>query len=197
MQAFQNNDRKIYAEMIKSMMLDFVVNDLTPKQLSEKYNMARGTMDSIIHHHKFREKRVQYHEKVLQKSIDKLADRQSSILNKLTNVLQRQVDRIEKQQKEDPNKLIDPNRMKEILTAFALISKEYRLDNGKATENQVHTVRVEMGSVPIVSENHLLNNEEDIVEAETVEPKEKEEIKVVIETKEEVEEDDHFFGSLD
>lgn len=194
---FQNNEGKVYTEMIKSMMMDYVVNDMTQKQLCDKYKITPSTMTSIFHQHKFREKKASYQDKVLQKSLDKMATRQSSVLNKLTLILERQVNRLEKQQLEDPTKLISPERMKEILNAFNLISKEYRLDNGKPTDNNVTTIKVDMGSTPIISENHIVNA--DIVEVEPTPVQNlptPEEVKVVVETQNETE-DDPIFGSID
>lgn len=181
-QPFNLSDRKLYADVIKSMMIDYVVNDFTIHKLMEKYNLAQGTVSSITHQHKFKEKRLQYQEKLLNKSLDRLASRQAGIYSKITTILQRQVDRIDSLQKKDPTRIMDSARMKEILTAFTLLSKEYRLDNDKSTDNHNITIKVEMGSdVPVISENHIINkqpetfdmspSDEEIPEAELAEIK--------------------------
>lgn len=186
-----HSDRKLYLDVVKSMMIDYVVNDLTFVKIAEKYNLSAGTVHKIAQQHQFKEKRIQYQDKLLNKSIDKLASRQAGIYSKITTILQRQVDRIDTLQKKDSTRIIDSARMKEILTAFSLLSKEYRLDNDKSTDNQNITIKVEMGSdVPIISENHIINeapqtfdmtpSNEEIPEAEL------KEIESVIKTKEEV-----------
>lgn len=149
-----------YMAMVKNMMVDFVVHDMSVQKLMDKYHLTSHTVYEVIRVFKFREKKVRYQDRVLEKSLKKLATRQSTVLLKATMILQRQVDRIEKQQLRNPDKLIDPVRMKEVLAAFALLSKEYRLDNGQATDNQNISIRVEMGSnMPMVSENHLQHEE--------------------------------------
>jgi predicted transcriptional regulator len=154
-----------YMAMVKNMMVDFVVHDMSVPKLQEKYHLTGHTVYEVIRVFKFREKKVRYQDRVLEKSLKKLATRQSTVLLKATMILQRQVDRIEKQQLRNPDKLIDPVRMKEVLAAFALLSKEYRLDNGQATDNQNISIRVEMGSnMPLVSENHLQHQQDNVIE---------------------------------
>lgn len=205
MSELNKKESSAYSTMISNMLVDFVVHDMTIANMCTKYHLTSGMVYEIIRTFKFREKKVRYHDRVLEKSLKKLSTRQSAVLLKATMILERQVNRIEKEQLRNPDRLIDPNRMKEVLGAFALLSKEYRLDNGQATDNQNISIKVEMGSnVPIVSENHLQPeepktfdvNEEDIqIKDEDVEIK-KEEPK--IEEKEiEDELDNSMFGGLD
>jgi hypothetical protein len=197
----QDRDHKLYTEYIKKMLIDYVTNDFTPKQLSEKYKLTSQAVGTIIEKHKFREKRLQYQEKVLQKSVDKLATRHAFILSRITNILWKQVERLEKNMRDDPDRLLDSNRMKEVLTAFAILSKEHRLDTGQSTENQTHVVKVEFGSsVPIISDNHLQQemDQPNIVEAQVVDKNLiEEQTKDIEEKSADISDDDLIFGSLD
>lgn len=199
MSVHQDRDEKLYTQIIKSMMVDYVVNDFTQTKLREKYNLTQKVMESIFQRHKFREKRLQYQEKVLQKSVDKLATRHSFILSRISNILWHQVERLEKNLRDDPDRLLDSSRMKEVLTAFALLSKEHRLDNGESTDNQTHVIKVEFGSaVPIISDNNMQHESKpDFVEAEAANVPTPEEVKVVVEEGASIDDDDEIFGSLD
>ena len=195
------SNKQLYSEMVKMMMMDFVVNDFSTTDLVEKYNLSIKAVLTIINQHDFKGKRASYHDKLLTKSIDKLATRQATIYSRITGILERQVERIEQLQRKNPEKLIDSNRMKEVLAAFALVAKEYRLDSDKPTDNSNITIKVDMGSTPVISENHIINaGKPDIVvepQPEKISPPE-EQVQVVVETAEKPKdkEDDFVFGSL-
>lgn len=147
---------KVPAEFVKSMMIDFVVHDMNSTQLMQKYNLTQQLCIAVIREYKFREKRMTYKNKLLDKALDRLAYRQANILNAVTLILEKQVKRLMKQQAHDPDKLIDSNRMKELIATYAIVTKEHRLNNDQATDNTSLSISVTMGSdIPIVTDNHL------------------------------------------
>ena len=79
---YQDRDHKLYTEYIKQMMIDYVVNDMSNKALQDKYKLTSQAVNTIIDKHKFREKRLQYQEKVLQNITQRLEKIENSISSK-------------------------------------------------------------------------------------------------------------------
>lgn len=140
-------------EWIQKIAIDYVVHEMTAPQICEKYNISSPLFYKIALENNFAKRRKQYKEKMVDKAMKSLSTRQNSILTKATLILQRQVERLELWQRNNPGQLIDNKRMQELIGMYSLLTKEYRLDNNKATENQNITINVSMPDIPIITEN--------------------------------------------
>lgn len=194
--------KNFYTSLINKMVVDFIVNEFDSKKLSEKYNIDLYAVKKIIKDHKFEKRKSEYQEKLFAVVLSKTQKRQAATIANVTKIINTQVNRILKKQETEPDYMVSGNQMKDLIAVLAILSKEYRLDHGQSTDNQVHKVVVEMpNNVPIISENHLNKN---VIEVESIkevveEIKEettlkKEEEKV--ETKTEPTSNSDFFGPI-
>lgn len=194
--------KNFYSSLVNKMVVDFVVNDLDSKKLSEKYHIDVFSVKKIIRDHKFEKRKDEYQEKLFSIVLKKTQRRQAATIANVTKIINTQINRILKKQEAEPDYIVSGNQMKDLIAVLAILSKEYRLDHGQSTDNQVHKVVVEMpNNVPIISENHL---KKDVVEVETVKEiieEVKEEIKTEpkeekVETKTEPTSNSDFFGPI-
>lgn len=204
MTSTNKEDELFYNQLIAEMFHDYSTQDFTYAMLVEKYHISHGTVHNIFKKHSFVKKKFAFQEGLLNESVKNLSSRHAKMLSRLTTIMEKQVERLQLMQRRDKTRILDSSRMKEVLTAFALISKEHRLDNDKPTDNQVMTIKVDMGpGVPLITENHIINakptdievdvtthEDQTIIESSAV----KEAIEVIVDNQDE---DDIVFGSID
>ena len=151
-----------YAKLIHKMMIDYVVHNLSQEKLSEKYQMTNYAVGDIIHTYKFKQKKAKFHDDILKRGLEKLVIRQAYVFQMANVILEKQLRAIRKYQYDNPDKMLDSNRMKEVLAAISILAKEHRLDMGQPTENTNITIKVDIPDIPIVTENHIINAESEV-----------------------------------
>jgi hypothetical protein len=139
----------LQSEILQQIAVDYIVNDMACKDAVAKYNITPGAYYEIRDRMGLIKKREDYRKKILDKAIDKLANKKSKILVDAVDVLLKHVEGVKNlQQNEMP--VLPTSIVNDIIKIAALISNEKRLDEGKATENIGVKVIVEMPDIMVV-----------------------------------------------
>jgi hypothetical protein len=199
-----SSNKRIPFDLRASIISEYITSDRSLAELAGMFNVSEGFMEKLSSEEKLVEKRLKFQNKVIDRKVARLATTHVRTLAKVSDVIDTQMNRIMDTQRKDDKKVLEPNRMKEVLTTFALLSKENRLNTDQPTDNSNITIKVEMGgNVPIISENHIINKKPDDVEVESNVIEEqpqmetsavKEAVEVIVEGQDE---DDFVFGSLE
>lgn len=143
-----------FSKMVREMLVDYVINKLTPKNLSENYHVSDFFVRKVLTKFKFEDRKKEYDKKLLDTVLVKAQKQQAATLVKATTVINEQVNRLLKKQMADPEYIVPNSQFKELISVFTVFSKEYRLDNDKVTESLGFNVKVEFPShVPVITEN--------------------------------------------
>lgn len=152
--SIENNGKNFYTDMVKAMLVDYVVNDLSVVQLSEKYHVAIDVAKKIYKSYQFQRRKEEYQNKLYDAVLKKVAKSQTGLIAKITEAITIQVNRILMLQAKDPTYMISNNNMKDLLSSLTIFTKEFR-DTSTATGNsRIVQINVEMPKhIPIVTEN--------------------------------------------
>lgn len=193
-----------FAKMVRSMLIDYVTNDLSFTLLAEKYHITTSLAKRIAIRFKFENRKKEYNKKLLDTVLGKAQKKQAEIIAKITLAVNEQVNRIIKKQASDPEYIISNNNMKDLIASLTIFNKEYRLDNNKMTESLGFNVRVEFPAhVPVITDNNKrLRNldaekEAEIVKEVVAEEKKQEEDVLTLNDDEPSESNKSFFGMVE
>lgn len=146
---------KLYSAKVEAVAIEYIVNGGTIESIVKKYNTTYQTVKKIIKELKLDEKREKYQKKVLFKSLERCAVKQSEIVAKSTDILNIHIKKLHKRQSlMKGDKTLSTNDIRDVMAILAIVSKENRLDNDKATEI-VSGVKVSMPDsfFPILNKN--------------------------------------------
>lgn len=189
-----------FSKMVREMLVDYVTNDFTPIILAEKYHISQPLVRKISNKFKFEQRKKDYDRKLLETVLLKAQKQQTALIVKITSAINTQVNRIIKQQEEDPKFIIPNSQFKELIASLTIFSKEYRLDNDKVTESLGFNVKVEFPvGVPVITENHKKTVEGEFkeIQQEVKEIIQEEQKKEEIDVKDESISNSDFFGMIE
>ncbi len=180
-----NNGKNFYTELVKSMLVDYVVNDLSVQQLSDKYHITIEIARKIYKGYSFQKRKEDYQNKLYDAVLKKVAKSQTGLIAKITEAITIQVNRILLLQAKDPTYMISNNNMKDLLSSLTIFTREFKDSTNPANDKRVVNINVEMPNyIPIVTDNNKtivdINNEEPINVEPEIKEQSKEEIKVEI-----------------
>jgi len=166
--------KSINEKRLEEIALDFVVNGLTRDEMKQKYNLTEWMYKAIVKNMNLNVKRREYSEKVLDKSIERCSTNQSKIIYKATEILGDHVDKLFKLQKRSGSKILSSTEVRDVMAILQTVGKEHRLDNQKATEIMVGSIKLEfpegyspITDNPIEVEAEFTSEEEGTLEEKT------------------------------
>jgi hypothetical protein len=163
------------SETIKAFAVDFIVHNLSCRDAIAKYHITHGAYYEIRDRMDLIKKRDAYKQKVLDKALNKLAQKQSQILVDTVEILFKHVSAVKNRQATSDFAELDSEVINDIMKIAALLQKEKRLDEDKPTDNVQVKVIVEMpdvmyiGQKPAIPVQHeeaqVVAQEEKVIEA--------------------------------
>jgi hypothetical protein len=175
-------------DTIRKICIDFIVNEIPPKDIQLKYNITEGCFYHIRDRMKLVAKREKYRRVSLDKALNKLSTQRSKTIVKAMDLMLSHIEGVSRMQSISDTKVLPKDVTDGIIKIFDMLNKDKRLDDDKPTDNVGIRVKVEMPSIPVIGEQ--------MVQSEVVQPPiEGQQQKKTIET--DVKVDDSVVGVLD
>lgn len=130
---------------LRKITYDYIVHDMGRGEITVKYNISDYSYHVIVRRCDLVKKREQYRKMVLQKSLEKLADKQSQAICDSVEVMLSHVGSVKEIQRSGilPSEIIN-----DVMKIYTVMTKEKRLDEDRPTSNLGITVKVIMPEMP-------------------------------------------------
>jgi hypothetical protein len=138
----KGKSNNISRSIVDSFCLDYIINEKSVPELSEKYNFSPVLCHEIVIRMQLVKKRDTYRKRVLDKALNRCATYQSKIIGRATEMLSKHIEALSVKQRQQTQQMLSSNEIKDVMGILQIISKEYRLDNNQPTDNVVKQVQV-------------------------------------------------------